>query len=142
MAKVWEWRMARELSTHRVSDKEGTCLCWHPTVESIFISGSYDGDLKFWKAGEEDGVEVVRMPSATEIEAADRAAAQILKCACPFDHRVDGFEPSFMAGRAACPVKVNTDRLGFGHVLQRGDEPAEGVEVVTVPPKFNFLGIA
>ena len=52
--KVWEWRMSRELSTHRVSDKEVTCAAWHPCEESVLCSGSYDGDVKFWRVGEEE----------------------------------------------------------------------------------------
>ena len=52
--KVWEWRMAKELSTHRVTDKEVTCAVWHPCEESVLCSGSYDGDVKFWRVGEEE----------------------------------------------------------------------------------------
>ena len=65
--KVWEWRMAKELSTHRVSDKEVTVACWHPSEETVFASGSYDGDIKYWKTGEEEAVAEVSQAHDKEV---------------------------------------------------------------------------
>ena len=79
---------------------------------------------------QEDGVEVVGLPAAAEIEAADRPAAELLQAPAPFERGLDGLKPRLVAGLAAGPVNVQPDPLAGRQVAQRAHDLAERREVV------------
>jgi len=46
--KLWDLRYMREVQTFRGHKKEITSMEWHPIYETLFVSGSFDGTLKYW----------------------------------------------------------------------------------------------
>jgi len=52
MIKMWDIRMMRETCTHRGHKKEATTAVWHPFIETLFTSGSFDGSIRHWVVGD------------------------------------------------------------------------------------------
>lgn len=51
--------MKEELQTFRGHKKEVTRIVWHPVHENLFASGSGDGAIHFWCAGNETELGVI-----------------------------------------------------------------------------------
>lgn len=53
--KVFDIRnLKSELQTFKGHPKEVACIAWHPTHESMFVSGGAEGGIFFWQVGEEN----------------------------------------------------------------------------------------
>ena len=53
LVKVYDIRTMRELHSYRGHRKEVTSMSWHPYIESLLVSGSYEGSMYYWYVGEE-----------------------------------------------------------------------------------------
>ncbi|KAL9656666.1 hypothetical protein ABK040_002937 [Willaertia magna] len=53
LIKMYDIRYLKEFQTFKGHNREVTCLAWHPHHETLFASGSYDGNIIFWIVGTE-----------------------------------------------------------------------------------------
>ncbi|GJV78588.1 flowering time control protein FY-like protein isoform X1 [Tanacetum coccineum] len=51
--KLYDIRAMKELQSFRGHKKDVTALAWHPFHEEYFVSGSFDGSIFHWLAGDE-----------------------------------------------------------------------------------------
>ncbi|PWA88140.1 hypothetical protein CTI12_AA123350 [Artemisia annua] len=52
--KLYDIRAMKELQSFRGHKKDVTALAWHPFHEEYFVSGSFDGSIFHWLAGDEN----------------------------------------------------------------------------------------
>ena len=58
-AQVFDARMMRKLAVFRGHQADVTCAAWHPWLEDLCVSGSYDGTILHW---------LVSHPSEPQVE--------------------------------------------------------------------------
>jgi polyadenylation factor subunit 2 len=53
LIKLYDIRFMKDMHTYRGHTREVTCLAWHPSHETLFASGAYDGSIMFWETNHE-----------------------------------------------------------------------------------------
>jgi hypothetical protein len=53
LVKIFDIRTMKELQKFKGHRKEVTSMAWHPLHESLFATGSADGQIMFWEVGNE-----------------------------------------------------------------------------------------
>ncbi|KAG5187527.1 WD40-repeat-containing domain protein, partial [Tribonema minus] len=59
LIKLYDIRTMKEMATFRGHNKEVTSLAWHPQMETLFLSGGFDGTLIYWMVGNEQPEAVI-----------------------------------------------------------------------------------
>jgi polyadenylation factor subunit 2 len=47
LTKIWDVRMLQEFATLRAPKREVTALSWHPLLETLFVTGHYNGSVHY-----------------------------------------------------------------------------------------------